>query len=465
MVNWLEKQWLPQIERWAYFYRKDRLMVSINTNNGVERQNKTFKHTHLKKHQNSSLSSMLTILIEEHFPDIYNRYCEINTRSSGNYRQYSSYLPSFLHDRPRHFVKHCLQKMSLAQHIDLSGVLVSEPGKFLCASSTNSREFYSIFFGDSDNMPNCTCQDWITTGYLCKHFFAVFNKYPSWNWYTLSNVYINSPFLNLGKEIVFAEKAISVNLNQQPITETETKDKEIHSKEIILEELPKQKTWFNTKAAVFRDLAKQLINESFLIENEEILENGIEVLKTIKNLFGKCIPSEQGIQLQPIVKKNKHKFQKFNIPLRKKRDFFSGRHGVGAEKLRSLKNSAKTANKKQKVPFETVQMETCENLDADIEEYCVEMFDNNNLLSMLQEKDVETMKEERSIEWITLDNNNQINLTQAEIHLIENNEMLTDLSINAAQSIIKIHFHIQSGFQDTILGEKYLCNEEKGQFI
>ncbi|XP_065657444.1 uncharacterized protein LOC136082351 [Hydra vulgaris] len=471
MVNWLEKQWLPQIKRWAYFYRKDRLMVSINTNNGVKRQNETFKHSYLKKLQNLSLTSMLTVLIEEHFPDLYNRYCEINTKSSGQYRQYSSYLPSFLHHRPRHFVKYCLQKMSLAQHIDSSGLLVREPGMFTCQSFTNSGEFYDVSFGDSVTMPNCTCHDWKTTGYLCKHFFAIFNKYPALNWYTLSKLYINKPFLNLDSEIAFSKKPISPTLNQQIITEKETEHKEINSNDKKLEALPKQKTWFNTKAAAFRDLAKQLINDSFIIENEEVLENGIDILKTIKNLFDNSIPNEQGVHLQPIVKKNKGKFQKLNIPQQKKHDFLKifkkKRHGVGAEKRRSLKNfTIVTNNKKKKLPLETVEVETCENLETEKDEFSVawNMFNNNNLLNLPLETDMETVQGEHCIDWFTLDNNRFI-LPQAEITIIKNNDMLTDLSINAAQFILQNQFHVKSGFQDTIFGKKYLFKEEKGQFI
>ena len=59
---------------WAWFYRKDRLMVSINTNNGVERQNETFKHTYLNKHHGCSLTGMLSILIEDYFPESFERY-------------------------------------------------------------------------------------------------------------------------------------------------------------------------------------------------------------------------------------------------------------------------------------------------------------------------------------------------------------------------------------------------------
>nr|XP_047146749.1 uncharacterized protein LOC124819307 [Hydra vulgaris] len=63
-----------------------------------------------------------------------------------------------------------------------------------------------------------------------------------------------------------------------------------------------------------------------------------------------------------------------------------------------------------------------------------------------------------------LDNNLPV-IPQTEIDTIENNDMLTDISINAAQKILLNQFHMQSGFQDTILGEKYMFREEKNDFV
>ncbi|XP_065682897.1 uncharacterized protein LOC136071707 isoform X1 [Hydra vulgaris] len=438
MFNWLEKQWLPHIERWAYLYRKDRLMVSINTNNGVERQNETFKHSYLKKHSNSCLSTMLTILIENYFPDLYNRYCEINTRQSGNFRRYSSYLPTFLHHRPRHFVKHCLQKMSLASHIDLSGVFVKETGKFACSSFANSAEFHHISFGDSVTMPNCTCQDWKRTGYLCKHFFAVFNKFPSWSWYNLSQLYIYSPFLNLDKEISFERKPL-LPQNELLLTNNKVEDREADCSIKTFDLLPKQNKWLNTKASLFRELAKQLINESYLVENEEKLDYGIDILKKVKKSFDECIPNEQGIHLQP-VKNNKRQLQVLSIPLRKKVALYSGRHGIGAEKLRASSSLKIEVNKNHGVLVKSEEIDASENI-------------------ILQPDNTE-----ESIEWIMLDNNLPV-IPQTEIDTIENNDMLTDISINAAQKILLNQFHMQSGFQDTILGEKYMFREEKNDFV
>ena len=55
-------------------------MSSINTNNGIERQNESLKYQYLKKKTNCSLSAMITIVLEEFLPDKFNRYASIYIR-------------------------------------------------------------------------------------------------------------------------------------------------------------------------------------------------------------------------------------------------------------------------------------------------------------------------------------------------------------------------------------------------
>ena len=61
--------WLKQIslQRWVWAYRAEMATV-INTNNGLERQNKLFKYNYLEQQKSSSLSRMITILITEYLP-------------------------------------------------------------------------------------------------------------------------------------------------------------------------------------------------------------------------------------------------------------------------------------------------------------------------------------------------------------------------------------------------------------
>ena len=52
---------------WAF--GKDRLLAAVGTNNGVERQNKSFKYDYLEGNISSNLSTMLTVLVEQFLPD------------------------------------------------------------------------------------------------------------------------------------------------------------------------------------------------------------------------------------------------------------------------------------------------------------------------------------------------------------------------------------------------------------
>ena len=58
---------------WVWAFRQDRFLVNCNTNNGIERQNESFKYSFLERRKTNSLTTMLTILIEEFFPSNYDR--------------------------------------------------------------------------------------------------------------------------------------------------------------------------------------------------------------------------------------------------------------------------------------------------------------------------------------------------------------------------------------------------------
>ena len=107
-------------------------------------------------------------------------------------------VPEYLRNRPRELVKHCVKKISFANSADLSAISIVKNGVFSVKSfENNESKRYMVSFGDDVNMPKCTCLDWESSCYPCKHFFAVFRKFHAWQWDALSPMYINSPFLTL----------------------------------------------------------------------------------------------------------------------------------------------------------------------------------------------------------------------------------------------------------------------------
>ncbi|KAL3060845.1 hypothetical protein OYC64_015230 [Pagothenia borchgrevinki] len=95
---WFSNKWLPEAKRWVHVFRDEDLKVAIYTNNGVERQNETLKHSHLEGYKNCSLSEMLTVLVPDFLPRTYRKYIELNVKYSSFYRRYNENMPKFLKD-------------------------------------------------------------------------------------------------------------------------------------------------------------------------------------------------------------------------------------------------------------------------------------------------------------------------------------------------------------------------------
>ncbi|KAI8487930.1 hypothetical protein Bbelb_343780 [Branchiostoma belcheri] len=94
--TWFGTKWIPQAKRWVRGFRDEELKVAIHTNNGVEHQNETLKHSYLQGYKNCSLSEMLTVVTSEFLSNIYRKYIELNVRYSSSYRQYTTNIPQFL---------------------------------------------------------------------------------------------------------------------------------------------------------------------------------------------------------------------------------------------------------------------------------------------------------------------------------------------------------------------------------
>ena len=54
-------------------YRTGLMEIIVNTDNGVERQNKDLKQEYIKQYKNNSLNGMTTVLIEQFLPDKFRR--------------------------------------------------------------------------------------------------------------------------------------------------------------------------------------------------------------------------------------------------------------------------------------------------------------------------------------------------------------------------------------------------------
>ena len=127
----------------------------------------------------------------------YDRYIEKDVRCHKMYRKYNTELPEFLVNRPRYFVEHYKEKLSLAEEIEKCHIKPSDTeGVFEKKSGSLSKAWYQVQFGGNDGTPpSCQCKTWQRSPLLCKHF-------PEWKWDKLPWTYRESPFLTLDHRLL-----------------------------------------------------------------------------------------------------------------------------------------------------------------------------------------------------------------------------------------------------------------------
>ena len=72
---------------------------------------------------------------------------------------------------------------------------------------------HTITFGSQtgEEMPSCTCKDWVRWKIPCKHFFAIFREVPEWSWQSLPAKYLQSAYLSTDGEALseyFSSKGV-----------------------------------------------------------------------------------------------------------------------------------------------------------------------------------------------------------------------------------------------------------------
>ena len=109
--------------------------------------------------------------------------------------RYGEEIDEYLQNLPHPLIRQCLLKKNLGENLNLTGICATATRKFsVIYHRDGQRRFYNTDFGSDERMPSCSFRDWKMSAYPCKHFFAIFKKYVSWDWNSLSKLYKNSPY-------------------------------------------------------------------------------------------------------------------------------------------------------------------------------------------------------------------------------------------------------------------------------
>ncbi|XP_021348263.1 uncharacterized protein LOC110447122 [Mizuhopecten yessoensis] len=334
LQNWLGKKWLKSYKRWVRDFRLERFNVSINTNNGIERQNLALKYEYLDMKKARTLSQLLTILVNKYLPDAYTRYKRKNIESSHLYRKYDESIPDFLHNRPKFVVQHCLKRWLDGQNIPDNYVDKLSDNAFLVKSSAERGLFFEVCLQTSDNsLPSCQCMDWNNWHLPCKHFMAVFFYHPSTGWNALPDAYKSSPFLTLDVE----------TFPSQGLTTAEADinyDQDVIMIDSSCEELPLPKAAVLKRARTHISGILEIIKGlAYQVKDVDVLNNTATQLMDVMSSFKAAAPQEDGIVVDKEsnmchIATTRLKKTPRSLKLRKRRLVASKRHGVGAEKRR-----------------------------------------------------------------------------------------------------------------------------------
>ena len=247
------------------------------------------------------------------------------------YMRYGKEIDEYLQNRPHPLILHCLLKKNLGENLDLAGIRVTATGKFsIIYYKDGQRRLYNVDFGSDETMPSCSCPYWKMSAYPRKHFFAIFKKYASWGWNSLSKLYKNSSYLTLNENVTdsteFEAQPVNKNENDE-IAHRENETITQTSDTVTLQELPIKK--MEVKNRVNGDTCRSLLNDvkslNFLIENDqEKLNRVFSVLQNLKEEIECDLPKEKGIPLMPkrlpnssSTRRSKNQLGKIPLPRRK----------------------------------------------------------------------------------------------------------------------------------------------------
>ena len=282
------------------------------------------------------------------FPTFFFRYVELNTRFSGGYKRYNLTIPKYLHNKPRPFLNHCEKRMKYACEIQSEHIREEGGGNFKVQSKTDD-VWYNLSFGSENIMPRCTCPDFCHTGLPCKHFFAIFNLYPKWQWDSLPERFRQSPHITLDWEHVFvdANKYKATNESFGELGNDNTDENLTRDPQDQITGMPKQKARnpedpIRHEAMACREKLKELTSITYNIENLNGLKELNSSLELLVNKFTTYQTTDEKENLpQTLLKKqintsNSKSFAGPNylpLPVRPKKNRYKNRVGAFASMM------------------------------------------------------------------------------------------------------------------------------------
>ena len=176
-----------------------------------------------------NLSAIVTLLIETFLPSLRKKYLFANFEQSTGNRKYKDYVPSYLQNRPRVVILHCLDRKASSARFTVDDIIVTDNEKGSFEVYNAKKNAYAVDF----SVPSCSCPDWTEHHYPCKHFFAIFRFHSKWNWEALPQEYVSTPRMSLDTQALQSYfSPNSVPQHFQSSTSTEISGSELPKRKV-----------------------------------------------------------------------------------------------------------------------------------------------------------------------------------------------------------------------------------------
>ena len=230
---------------------------------------------------------------------------------------YSKIVPTYLHNRPRSFVLHCMERLESAKSIPESYIQEKSRGILEVKSSRKPQSKKYKVILDEKVMPHCECDDWQQNYLPCKHMFAAMVHPPRYPFESICADYRTSPYFTLDEEFLAAtqnqeERAtdhqegevISSSLQEDNLSEDKKEEESnVNPADQCLESsltdlpLPKKGSHL-TIAANCRDMLHQIKGLTYLIANVNVMSTLEDNLETILEELTGSAYKENGFILE-----------------------------------------------------------------------------------------------------------------------------------------------------------------------
>ncbi|XP_050739394.1 uncharacterized protein LOC127009910 [Eriocheir sinensis] len=184
-------------------------------------------------------------------------------------------LPDFLKKQPREVVAHIVKRMK--SNISKEDMIMAGEGEFRLRDKTTKGETYRVSFGSESLDPFCTCGDFHKYKLPCRHFCAIFEHYPEWNWHRLPAAYRdNLLFVSDTQNCYEVEVMEEPDLVPEVVLDDGTSalsDTSSDSSEKIYVKLPrKRKTTRQGLHVKCARVLRQIIDSVYLLKDIEYLQ-------------------------------------------------------------------------------------------------------------------------------------------------------------------------------------------------